>query len=64
MSTYKVIVERYVEGFRRSNHAKILSCLADNIVWGLHGYKTLHGKAAFDAEIENEAFEGNPTIVL
>jgi hypothetical protein len=38
----------------------ILSCLTDDVVWVLHGDKTLAGKAAFDAEIENEAFEGSP----
>jgi len=64
MSTHKAIVEKYIEGFRRTDHAEILSCLADDIVWVLHGYKTLHGKDAFDAEIENESFEGSPTIVL
>jgi ketosteroid isomerase-like protein len=49
-------------GFRRTDHAQILACLADDVAWVLHGYKTIHGKKAFDAEIENEAFEGHPTI--
>src|SRR5262245_25386142 len=64
MSTRKAIVEKYIEGFRRGNHATILSCLADDIAWALHGYKTLKGKASFDAEIENEGFEGRPTLVI
>ena len=54
MSAHKAIIEKYFEGFRRSDHAQILSCLSDDIVWVLHGYKILKGKAAFDAEIENE----------
>jgi len=58
MSTHKAIVEKYIEGFRRTDHAEILSCLADDIVWVLHGYKTLHGKQAFDAEIETKALKG------
>jgi uncharacterized protein len=62
MSTRKSIVEKYIDGFRRSDHAQILSCLTDDVVWTLHGYKTLQGKEAFDAEIENEGFEGSPTI--
>lgn len=64
MSTRKSIVEKYIEGFRRSDHAQILSCLTDDVVWALHGYKTLQGKEAFDAEIENEGFEGSPTITV
>jgi ketosteroid isomerase-like protein len=64
MSRRKTIVEKYIEGFRRTNHAQILSCLTDDVVWVLHGYKTLYGKQAFDAEIENDAFEGSPKINL
>jgi ketosteroid isomerase-like protein len=60
----KAIVNKYIEGFRRTNHAQTLSCLTDDIVWVLHGYKTVRGKQAFDAEIENDAFEGSPTINL
>jgi len=64
VSARKQVVERYIEGFRRSDHDHILSCLSDDIVWALHGYKTLKGKGAFDAEIENEGFEGSPTITI
>jgi ketosteroid isomerase-like protein len=64
MSTRKGIVEKYIEGFRRSDHAQILSCLADDVVWQLHGYTTLQGKEAFDAEIENDATEGSPTLAI
>jgi ketosteroid isomerase-like protein len=64
MSGRKAVVEKYIEGFRRSDHAQILSCLTDDIVWELYGYKTLQGKNAFDAEIENEGFEGSPTIII
>jgi ketosteroid isomerase-like protein len=64
VSNRKRIVERYIDGFRRSDHAQILSCLTDDVVWVLHGQKTLHGKDAFDAEIENEGFEENPAITI
>jgi ketosteroid isomerase-like protein len=64
VSTRKRIVEKYIEGFRLSDHARILSCLTEDVVWQLHGYKTLEGKAAFDAEIENEDFEGSPTLTI
>lgn len=64
MSTRKGVVQKYIEGFRRTDHAMILSCLTDDVVWVLHGYKTFHGKNAFDAEIENDAFEGSPTLTI
>lgn len=51
-----------MEGFSESDHAKILSCLTDDVIWEMPGlfYKT--GKQEFDGEIENELFEGVPTI--
>jgi ketosteroid isomerase-like protein len=64
VSTRKRVVEKYIDGFRRSDHAQILSCLTDDVVWALHGYKTLKGKDAFDAEIENDAFEGSPILTI
>jgi ketosteroid isomerase-like protein len=64
MSTRKRIVEKYIAGFRRSDHDQILSCLTDDVVWALHGYKTLQGKEAFDGEIESEGFESGPTISI
>lgn len=53
-----------MDGFRRSDHAQILTCLADDVVWVLHGYRTLRGKEAFDGEIENDAAVGSPTLNL
>jgi hypothetical protein len=50
------VVQTYIEGFRQDDHAMILSCLTDDVVWVLHGYTTLSGKDAFDKEIQNEAF--------
>lgn len=62
MSRNKMTVENYLEGFRRGDHARILACLTDDIVWEVPGAFLLTGKAAFDAEIENPAFVGRPTI--
>lgn len=64
MSAQKSLVQTYFEGFRRSDHAAILACLTDDVVWELPGYKSLAGKAAFDSEIENEASEGSPTLTV
>jgi len=60
----KTIVEFYMDSFQESNHEKILSCLTDDVEWHIHGHKSLKGKEAFDAEIENENFEGKPEITV
>lgn len=64
MSPNKQIVEQYLEGFRRSDHAMVLACLTDDVEWILPGAFHLHGKPAFDAEIENPAFVGRPAITV
>lgn len=55
-------VQRYLDGFRKSDHEQVLSCLTEDIRWTLFGGYYLEGKDAYDAEIENPAFEGNPTL--
>ena len=62
MSDRKAIVEGYFEGFRRSDHQRILACLTDDVIWDLPGFKHLERKQAFDGEIENEEFVGSPTL--
>jgi ketosteroid isomerase-like protein len=62
MSANKDTVSRYIDGFNRSDHAQILSCLTDDIEWLMPGAFHLHGKPAFDKEIENEAFTGSPIV--
>jgi uncharacterized protein len=64
VSVRKDVVETYIEGFRRSDHSMVLSCLADDIVWEIYGQATISGKDAFDAAIENEAFVGSPELEL
>jgi uncharacterized protein len=64
VSAHKATVEAYIDGFRRTDHAAILACLADDVVWVLHGYRTLRGRAAFDGEIENDAAIGSPTLTI
>jgi uncharacterized protein len=60
----KRTVDRYMAGFRVSDHAKILSCLTEDVEWELPGMLHSRGKAAFDKEIENDAFVGRPDIVV
>ena len=63
-TTRKDVVETYIEGFRRGDHAMVLGCLADDVVWDIYGQTTITGKDAFDAAIENDAFTGSPELLL
>ena len=62
MSEQKKIVEKYMDGFRATNHEKILSCLTDNVVWEMPGFYLHNGKTAFDKEIANPNADGHPDI--
>lgn len=62
MSQNKQTVEKYMDGFRASDHEKILDCLTEDVIWEMPGVYTHSGKEAFDKEIENENFTGSPTI--
>jgi ketosteroid isomerase-like protein len=64
MSENKKTVEKYIDGFRRSDHEQILSCLTDDVEWDIPGAFHLTGKEGFDKEIENEAFVGRPTLTI
>jgi len=64
MTENKKTVERYMDGFNKSNHKQILSCLTEDVEWEMPGAFHLIGKDAFDKEIENDAFVGNPTITI
>jgi ketosteroid isomerase-like protein len=64
MTENKRTVEKYMDGFRKSDHGQILSCLTDDIEWEMPGAFHLVGKQAFDQEIENEAFVGSPAITV
>jgi ketosteroid isomerase-like protein len=48
MSPRKAGVDRYFDGFRRSNHAEIPECLTDDVVWNLPGFNYPKGKNALD----------------
>jgi ketosteroid isomerase-like protein len=59
----KAVVEKYTDGFRRGDLTQIVSCLTDDVVWALHGAKTLVGKDAFAAEADSG--DGpNPELTL
>ena len=62
MSANTSTVERYLDGFRKSDHELVLSCLTDDVEWEIPGAFHVFGKAAFDKEIESDAFIGRPSI--
>lgn len=62
MSENQQTVERYMEAFGRNDHAAILDCLTDDVEWLVPGAFHVHGKDAFDREIEGEGFVRPPTI--
>lgn len=64
MSENKRTVEVYMDGFRKSDHAQVLSCLTEDVEWDIPGVFHLVGKQAFDKEIETDAFVGSPVITV
>ena len=60
----KKTIEKYIDGFNKSDHEQILSCLADDIIWEMPGIFHLEGKKKFDEEIENPAFDGKPVVTV
>ena len=64
MSENKRTVERYIDGFNKSDHEQILGCLTEDIQWTVFGAFHLVGKDAYDKEIENPAFTGSPEITI
>jgi uncharacterized protein len=62
MSQNKKTVQTYLDGFRKNDHAQILSCLTDDIEWTVFGAFHLRGKGAYDDAIEAPGFAGPPTL--
>ena len=64
MTNQKQTVEKYMDGFRSTDHEKILSCLNDDVIWEMPGFFYHEGKKAFDKEIENPNADGHPDISI
>jgi ketosteroid isomerase-like protein len=62
MSENTATVKTYLDGFRRNDHAQILSCLTDDIEWTVFGAFHLTGKQAYDEAIEGPGFTGPPRL--
>jgi ketosteroid isomerase-like protein len=62
MSQNRRTVETYLDGFRKSDHDQILSCLTDDVEWTVFGAFHLTGKQAYDDAIEGPGFDGPPRL--
>lgn len=51
-------VNTYLDGFRKNDHAQILSCLTEDIQWIVFGAFHLTGKEAYD-----KAIDGAPNFI-
>ena len=63
MTEQKAVVEKYTEVFRTGDLAKIVSCLTDDVVWALHGDRTVVGRDAL-AEEADSGDGPNPQLTL
>jgi uncharacterized protein len=59
----KKVVETFMEGCNTVDNAKILSCLAEDVIWEMAGAFNLKGKDQFDKEINNN-WDSKPTITI
>jgi ketosteroid isomerase-like protein len=62
MSANKATVTRYMEAYSRHDHAAILACLTEDVVWEVPGFYRIEGKVAFDGHIEGPGSAGPPKI--
>jgi len=64
MTPNKRTVEVYMDGFRKTDRPKILSCLTDDVEWMIPGAFHVRGKDDFAKRIVDEGFVGHPLITV
>ena len=64
MRRHENLVATYMDGFRRSDHELVLSCLTEDVEWRIPGAFHARGKKEFDEHIEDEGFIGSPSITV
>jgi len=57
-------IHDYMEGFRRSDHARVQACLTDDVDWMVPGMFQARGRQEFENHIVDEGFRPNPDIVI
>jgi uncharacterized protein len=64
MTANQRTVEKYMDGFRRTDREQILSCLTDDVRWWIPGVFDVRGKDDFARHIVDEGFAGSPEITV
>ena len=64
MTENQATVEKYLDGFRKTDRAQILSTLTDDVEWEIPGFFHVRGKEEFQKHIVDAGFTGNPTITV
>jgi uncharacterized protein len=64
MTANTATVEKYLDGFSKTDRAQILSTLADDVEWEIPGFFHVRGKEEFEKHIVDEGFTGSPTITV
>lgn len=62
MTENKRTVETYMDGFRKTDRAAILSCLTEDIEWEIPGMFKARGRDEFSNHIIDPGFAGHPII--
>jgi ketosteroid isomerase-like protein len=62
MTPNRTTVENYLDGFRRTDRALILSCLTDDVEWLIPGVFHVRGRDDFGRHIVDDGFVGSPEI--
>lgn len=57
-------IQEYMDGFRTTDHPRVLACLTDDVEWVLPGVFHVRGKDDFANHIVDEGFSGRPTITV
>jgi len=64
MTPNKQVVEAYMDAFRTTDRAQILSSLADDVEWEIPGAFHLRGKDEFAQHIVSPGFVPTPAITV
>jgi uncharacterized protein len=64
MTQNQQVVDTYMDGFRRTDRAQILSCLTDDVEWEIPGAFHVRGREEFAKHIQDESFRPNPMITV
>jgi uncharacterized protein YndB with AHSA1/START domain/ketosteroid isomerase-like protein len=60
----RLVVDRYMDGFRTGDHATILGCLTEDVTWDIVGHATVAGRGDFEALIDGPAGASLPRLTV